>query len=49
MDMGIIQSMKKNEEIKGYGKTMLEELVSAILGGDAVALGKLIKDVLNGP
>lgn len=47
--MGIIQSMKKNEEIKGYGKTMLEELVSAILGGDAVALGKLIKDVLNGP
>lgn len=47
--MGVIKSIAKSTEIKEYGKTMLEELVSAIVGGDILALGKLIKDILNSP
>lgn len=47
--MGIIKSAVKNTEIKEYGKTMFEELVSAIAGGDISALGKLIKDICNSP
>lgn len=47
--MGIIQTMAKSTEIKEYGKTMLEELVTVIVGGDMLALGKLIRDILNSP
>ena len=47
--MGVIKSMTKSTEIKEYGKTMLEELVAAIAGGDILALGKLIRDIFNTP
>ena len=47
--MGMIKSLAKSTEIKEYGKTMLEELVSAIASGDILALGKLIRDIFNSP
>ena len=49
MIMGMIKSLAKSTEIKEYGKTMLEELVSAIASGDILALGKLIRDIFNSP
>ena len=47
--MGAIKYMMKNREIKENGKSMLEELVTAIVGGDILALGKLLQDILNSP
>lgn len=47
--MGVIKCMMKNTEIKECGKSMLEKLVTAIVGGDILALGKLLKDILNSP
>lgn len=47
--MGIIQNITKNEAIKENGKTMLEDLASAILEGDVIALGRLIKCVFKSP
>lgn len=47
--MGVIKRMMKNTEIKEYGKSMLEELVGAIVSGDILALGKLLTDILNSP
>lgn len=47
--MGAIKYMMKNREIKENEKSMLEELVTAIVGGDILALGKLLQDILNSP
>ena len=47
--MGVIKCMRESAEIKEYGKSMLEELVAAIVGGDILALGKLLKDALKSP
>lgn len=47
--MGMIKSMVKNEEIKEQGKTMIDELVYALVGGDIVALEKFLKNILKSP
>ena len=47
--MGIIKSMVENTEIKEYGKNILEELASAIVSGDIMALGKLLIHIFNSP
>lgn len=47
--MGFLRKLLGNTEVKEYGKNMLEEVVSAIVSADVVALGKFFRDLLNGP
>ena len=47
--MGKIRNLFKSDEIKEKGKSTLENLSEALLGGDFIVIGKLLRDLIGGP